>query len=194
MAEAAKMPKVKGALLVGLAMVIKASRDLDWSGETGLTPQDLDTISKGIFASQWYDRNLYEKMGAAVYKLIGKNQPESAFMFGKGVMYDTLVKVYRGPLLSNDPREILTKFALFYGTNWFNFGRAEFTPTPKGGIFHIHDPEGVPFEDGFGSMISGVFSRLVSETRGQNVKIETEKKVSAGTRKTTELILNITWD
>ena len=194
MTEASKQPKVKGALLVGLAMVINSSRDLDWSKEPGLTAQDLALISKGIFASQWYERNLYERMGSAVYKLIGKNQPENAVMFGKGLMYETLIKVYRGPLLSGEPKEILSKFAVFYGTTWFNFGRAEFTPSSKGGIFHIYDPEGVPFGDGFGAMISGVFSRLVSETKGENVKVETEIKRSPGTGKITELILNITWD
>jgi hypothetical protein len=194
MGETAKTPKVKGALLVGMAMVINNSRNLGWSTETELTTQDLDQISKGVFASQWYERDLYQKMGAAVYKLVGKNQPENAFMFGKGVMYDTLIKVYRGPLLSEDPREILAKFALFYGTTWFNFGRAEFRPNSKGGVFHIYDPEGVPFGDGFAAMISGVFHRLVQDSKGENVKIETEKKSTPGTGKINELILNITWD
>jgi len=194
MSESAKTQKVKGALLVGMAMVINSSRNLNWSRETELTPQDLDLIGKGIFSSQWYERKLYERMGVAVYKLLGKNQPENAFAFGKGVMYDTLVKVYRGPLLSQDPKDILAKFAELYGTAWFNFGRAEFTPTEKGGLFHVFDPEGIPFYDGFAAMLRGVFYRLVQESKGQNIKIETEKKHMPGTGRTVELILNLTWD
>jgi hypothetical protein len=194
MSESGKEQKVKGALMVGLAMVIKAGKDIDWLAMTRLTAQDLQLINRGIMSSLWYDRELYERMGEAVYKMIGHNQPEGAFQFGHGIVAETLLKVYRGPLVSSDPKGLLAKFAELYGTAWFNFGKAEFTATPEGGVFKVTDPGGLPFGKGFLCMLKGVFARLVKENQGENVIIDCpEEKLPEG-QKITSAVLNIRWE
>jgi len=194
MSESGKEQKVKGALMVGLAMVIKGSKDIDWLGQTRLTAQDLELIRKGIMSSIWYDKSLYERMGEAVYKVVGKSQPEGAYQFGHGIVAETLLKVYRGPLVSNEPKELFAKFAELYGTAWFNYGKAEFTPTSQGGILKVTDPDGLPFGQGFLAMLKGVFARMVKENQGKNVTIECpEEKLPAG-QKITSATLNIRWE
>lgn len=194
MAEPNKDHKVKGTLLVALAMVINASKNVDWSKETVLTEEDLMQIKKGIMAFQWYDRGLWERMSISVYRLVGKSNPEMAYQFGKGVLADSLLKIYQGSLVTNDFKELTKTFAEFYGTAWFNFGQAEFTLTEKEKIFKIYHPEGIPIQECFIPMVKGVVTRLIESNGGKNVRVECEQEKLALSQKLDTVTFHIYWD
>lgn len=194
MTESGEKLMAKGPLLIPLAMIINNSKQLDWTLETGLSEQDLQFISKGIFASRWYPRELMEKMALAVFKVVGKNQAESAYQFGYGLMAETLIKIYRSPLITQRPAEILSKFSSFYSGTWFNNGKAEFVEIPGGGVFRIKDEEGIPCQVAFVPMMRGVFTRLVKENFGKNVKATVEEEPLINSQKLFTLTLNMSWE
>ena len=194
MTELKKELMAKGPLLIPLALIINNTKHLNWTQGTDLSEADVKLIRKGILSSQWYERSLMERMALAVFKLVGKELPESAFQFGYGVMCETLLKIYRSPLTSNDPREIISKFANFYSGTWFNTGKAEFTPEGKGGVFKIEDPDGIPCPKAFVPMMRGVFSRLVKENGGQNVKVVAVEEPLVSKKKIYTLTLNMSWE
>jgi len=194
MTESKKDLKVKGALMVALAMLINGARDINWTAESELTEADLNLIKKGIMSASWYERSLYERMGNAVYKVIGKGQSAGAFEFGKGILAETMLKIYRGPLIANEPFELLPKFAEFWGNTWFNFGKAEFERLDKGGIIRIFDPNGMPFQKGFLAMVRGFFARMVTESHGKNVIVECDEEKLSDSQLITTATLHIHWD
>jgi hypothetical protein len=194
MKEDDKGPLAKGTILIPLAIIINTFKDLNWTGETELTEQDLKIIRGGILSTKWYERSLLEKMTMATFKLIAKNKPEEVFRFGEGMLSKILLKIYSGPFDSNNPREILAKFASYYGNAWLNSGKAEFIPLEKGGIFRINDPEGIPFQECIVPMLKGVFTGLIKANGGKNIGIECEEESLVHSRKLTTLTANISWE
>jgi hypothetical protein len=193
MTESSQGHKAKGAMLVALAMMINNLKNLDWKS-VGLSEQDLSIIRQGIISSRWYDRYLWERMGMAVFRLVGQGKPESAFAFGHGVLAETLLKIYQGPLTIDDPRDILRKFAIFYGSTWYNFGSAEFKSNEKGGVFSVIHPDGIPIPECFVPMIRGVLSRLVENNHGMNVKVECDEEDRIRKEKLTRIEIKLSWD
>lgn len=194
MTEENKVLLAKGPLLIPLALVINNLKDLNWVGETGLGEDDIKLIRKGVLASRWYPRELMERMALAVFKLVGKNQAQAAAQFGQGVMAETLLKIYRGPLVVNSPVEILTKFASFYSGTWFNTGKAEFVRKDNGGVFQIDDRDGIPCQVCFVPMMRGVFTRLVAENQGRNVRVDAVQETLVHSQRLFALTLNIYWE
>jgi hypothetical protein len=192
--EPYKGHRVKGALLVALATVINASKDVNWSKETVLTEEDLSQIKKGVLAYNWYDRGLWERMSIAVWKLVGKGIAESAYIFGKGMLADTMLKVYQGPLIQKDIREMLRTFAHFYGTVWFNFGSEEFEVTDEGNVLKTIHHDGIPIRECFIPMVKGVVTRMVETNGGINVRVECDEERLADSQKLTTLTLRVYWN
>jgi len=193
MTENTKDHKAKGAMMVALAIMINGMKNLDWI-KAGLSEAELQIIHNGIISSRWYDRALWERMSLAVYRLVGQGKPENAFVFGHGLLADTLLKIYQGPLAIDDPREILGKFAIFYGSTWYNFGKAEFKSLSKGGMFTVVHEDGIPIPECFVPMIRGVLSRLVEENHGKNVKAECGEEYQIISQKLTKLNIELSWD
>jgi hypothetical protein len=193
MSESTKEHKAKGAMMVALAMLINSTKNLDWA-KAGLSEADLQIIHNGIISSRWYERALWERMSLAVYRLVGQSKPENAFVFGHGLLAETLLKIYQGPLAIDDPREILGKFAIFYGSTWYNFGKAEFKSTEKGGVFSVIHEDGIPIPECFVPMIRGVLSRLVEANHGRNVKAEGGEQHQINRQKFTQLNIELSWE
>lgn len=194
MVENAKDLKAKGALLVPLAVIINNMKGVNWAAEGNLSEEEMRSIRKGILASQWYPRDLLERMGMAVYNVAGGGKAEGGFQFGQGIMAEKLLKIYRNPLTENSPKEILMKFASFYNGTWFNGGHAEFTLADRGGVFSIRDQDGIPCQVCFVPMMRGVFTRLVQENGGKNVKVEAVEEPLILKEKINTLTLNIYWE
>lgn len=189
-----KERKVKGALLVALAMLIKNMKNFDWMGQASLTQNDMDLIQIGILSSKWYDAEIWERMGLAVYKVVGQNKPENAYQFGHGILAETLLRVYKGPLQIEDPATLLGKIASLYGDKWYNFGIANFEAKGNGGIFKVQHPDGIPIPECFVPMSRGFFTRLTEESEGKNVKVICLEEGLSHTQKLKELTLKISWE
>ena len=186
--------KVKGTFLIALAMIINHRKDIDWAGQSELTEQDLKRIRERILASAWYELDLFERMGEAVYKLVGGARPEGAYEFGEGIMWRILSDVYKTSLLKGNPQEALTRFSQLYHGIFFNTGKAEFQPTDSGGIFTISDPYGIPTQESFGYMIKSLLARIVKENQGKNVQVICEQEDKFKTEKLKSISYRISWE
>jgi len=186
--------KVKGALLVPLAKIINGMRDINWVAETDVTEEDMKKIKEGILSSGWYDLSLLERMGSAAYKISGKGKPEGAFLFGYGMVVQTLFEIYKSPLMKNDPSEILTRFMNLYRGTWFNNGKAEMEVTENEAIERFIQPIQALRHTYFAYMLKGVLTKLVEEGGGKNVQVKLEEEKLLDTEKLTQLTYHITWE
>jgi len=132
--EKSKERKAKGALLIPLAMIVRARKDLDWEKETELTAQDMDKIKKGILASIWYELEFFERLARAVAKLIAKNDPKVLSEFGKGLMGNMLLNIYRAPMRYDDSFAFFTRVTKLINGTLFNTVKAEFQPLEQGWV------------------------------------------------------------
>jgi len=186
--------KAKGALLIPLALIINSVKNVDWKSAAGLTDEDLQRIRKGILASQWYERELLERMAVAVFKVIGQSKPENAYQFGFGVMAETLLKIYRGPFTEGNPEELLNKFSQFWNGTWFNSGRIEFSMTDQGALSKLTDPNGIICPVCFVPMLRGIVMRLMKENGLKNGKVEIPEEALVHKEKLTTLTIKISYD
>jgi hypothetical protein len=137
---------------------------------------------------------LFDRAGNTVFKLVGQGKPEMAFEFGRGILCKILLSVYRSPLKKNDPTEILTRFAGLYNGTWFQSGIAKFERTETGGSVSVSEPEGIPCQEGFASVLKGVLFQMVKENGGETIKIECQEEAVSQTRKITALNYQISWE
>lgn len=185
--------KVKGTLIIALAMIVNNLKNFNWKGQTLLTDKDLAIIKERIMASSWYDIDFYERLGSSVFKVAGKNRPEGAREFGEGIMWNILVRVYGDRLLRNDPSRALSGFSLLYKGVFFNTGSSEYKPGEAGGVFKISDPLGIPTQESFAPMIQSLLGKIARENGAQNVKVECEQESLIRTSKLNSVSYNISW-
>jgi hypothetical protein len=171
MPERTQDRQVKGTFLIALAMIINHRKDWDWTKHTPLTSQDLNLIRDRILPSTWYEMGLFERMGEATFKMVGKNRPEAAYEFGENIMWQNLVKVYGNSLIKNDPAQALARFANLYQGIFFNTGAAEFKRESSGGIFRITDPLGIPSPESFIPMLKSLLKKIAAENQAQNILV-----------------------
>ena len=88
--------KVKGVMLIDYVRMIRANKGLPW--EEYLTKEDMDIVNAKIFPSSWYSVEIMERMGQAVFLLIGKGDLEMAKIFGEITIQDTFHDVYKDML------------------------------------------------------------------------------------------------
>jgi len=186
--------KVKGALLIPLAMVIRSQKELDWEGKTELTAQDIKLIKKGILASAWYDQKLWERMGNAVWKLVGNGTAEGAYVFGYGIVAKGLLNIYGSKIAKDDPGRILGQFASMYQGTFYTSGSAEFQPTAEGGIFKVSHLEGIPIQECFVPFLRGFLTKIVEENKGENVRVECPEEALVNSQKLSSLTYQMSWE
>jgi hypothetical protein len=186
--------KVKGTLVIALAMIVNDRKNLDWKGQTLLTDKDLAIIKDRIMASSWYDIGFYERLGSAVFKLVGGGRPEGAYQFGEGIMWNILVKIYASSLLKNDPSRALAGFSMLYKGIFFNTGSSEYKAGEAGGVFKISDPLGIPTQESFVPMVKSLLAKIVLENGARNVKVECEQENVLKTEKLKSVNYKISWD
>ncbi len=100
--------KVKGALFLNLIKIIKNAGDLPW--EDHLTRDDMDHVRNMVIPSEWYPADMYERIGMAVWKLVGGGTPEGARAYGALVMNQLLEGIYGSQLKGLGHIEAIRKF------------------------------------------------------------------------------------
>jgi len=186
--------KVKGTLVIALAMIVNDRKSLDWKGQTLLRDKDLAIIKDRILASSWYDIGFYERLGSAVFKLAGRDRPEGAYQFGEGIMWEVLVKIYSSSLLKNDASRALSGFSMLYKGIFFNTGSSEYKPGEAGGVFKVSDPLGIPTQESFVPMVKALVSKIARENGARNVKVECEQEKVLKTEKLKSVSYKISWN
>jgi hypothetical protein len=183
----------KGTFLIALAMIINHRKDLDWLGQTSLTERDMEQIRGKILPSSWYSLDLFERMGSAVFKLVGKEKPEGAYEFGNGIMWQILKKVYSNSLLRNNPGSALSIFATLYNGIFFNTGEAHFEKDESGGTFRITDIFGIPSQESFVPMLKSLLRKIVEENQGRDVRVECPEESVLRSKKLNSATYRIYW-
>jgi len=193
MAIEAHERKVKGTLVIALAMIINHRKDIDWVKDGNISEIDLKRVQERILASNWYETDFYERLGSAVFRLVGKSRPEGAYEFGEGIMWQILKRVYGANLLRNDPKDGLARFAGLYNGIFFNTQQAEFKSTPEGGIFKISDPYGFPTQESFVPMIKSLLAKIVRENNVENISVVCEEESQLISKKLNSATYRISW-
>lgn len=193
MSESNQERKVKGTLVIALAMIVNDRKNLDWKGQTKLTDKDLALIKDRILASGWYDIDFYDRLGSAVFKLAGNSRSEGAYQFGDGIMWAILSKTYASSLVRNNPGQGLKTFAVLFKGNFFNTGNAEYKDTDTGGVFKISDPFGIPTPESFVPMIKALLSRIARENGARGVKVDCEQESQVGSGQLNEANYKLSW-
>jgi hypothetical protein len=107
----ATQDQIKGILLVDFARIIRARKDLPW--DKYLIEEDMNLIQGKIMPGAWYPIEILERVGYAVFVLVGKGDLKNAWAFGAFTIEDTFRKVYKNILFDKlDPVEMITKFIL----------------------------------------------------------------------------------
>jgi len=193
MLEANQERKVKGTLVIALAMIVNDRKKMDWKSQTTLTDKDLALIKDRILPSGWYDIEFYDRLGSAVFKVAGNNRPEGAYQFGDGIMWNILSKTYANSLVRNSPGQGIKTFAVLFKGNFFNTASAEYQDSETGGVFKISDPLGIPTQESFVPMIKALLSRIARENGAKGVRVDCEQESKLGSEKLTEVNYKITW-
>lgn len=116
--------KVKGILLMDPVRFIRANKDLPW--EEYLTREDMELVKGNILPSTWYPFDVFERVGYAVFMLIGKGDFNLAKAFGAFTVQETYKKVYENLLFNEkDPLSLLKKF-LAMRKQFFRFKDPDF--------------------------------------------------------------------
>ena len=112
------MSKVKGALLVDFAKVIRDNKDRDW--KKYLNEEDLKIISGTVMPSAWYDTGTYERAGFAIFQEVGQGKPANAFIWGKFLIEDLGKRFYKNLISFGDPIGSFKSCQTFLN-QWFAF-------------------------------------------------------------------------
>jgi len=187
--------KVKGTFLIALAMIINHRKDINWTASSELTEEDLQKIRTRILPSTWYELDFFERMGDAVYKLVGGGKPEGAYEFGEGIMWRIISDVYQTSLLKGKPQDALKRFAQLYQGIFFNTGTANLIEEKEKQLkFEIQDPYGIPVQYSFVPMLKSLLAKIVRENNGKNVKVKCEQEDKLAREKLTKVSYKITWE
>lgn len=75
--------EVKGTVMVDYAKMYRANKGLDWTKY--LYPEDIKILEGKVGEQEWYPFETYERLGYAVFMLIGKGNPDSVRFYGAAV-------------------------------------------------------------------------------------------------------------
>jgi hypothetical protein len=180
--------RVKGTLFREYVQMIRNNKNIDWAKH--LTPEELVYINQLIVASQWYPMQIYQRMGAAIFKEIARGNLESARLWGKVTM-DNLVGLYKETLVvKGSPIETLAKFKII-NQHFFDFeGFGVTVLDPNHVTIKIDRDFGTLAASAYCNQMLGSFQRLIELAGGREVRAEFTAKIWEGAPNT---IVDIKW-
>jgi hypothetical protein len=110
------MAEVKGSILINVARLIRSLKDVDWKKH--LNDKDLEIIHNRLLPSSWYPLDTYVRAEVAIYKEVGKSNPDAARMWGRYIMDQLVSTVYHNISLEKDPMVALEKFEMYTGMHY----------------------------------------------------------------------------
>ncbi len=103
--------KVKGALLIDYVRIIRANKDMPW--DEYLKEGDMTLVNGQVIPSTWYPLDAFERIGYAIFMLLGKGDLKVAKAFGALTMQETFHKIYQNVIFKDqDPVSVLNKFVV----------------------------------------------------------------------------------
>lgn len=99
--------RVKGTLFAEYVRTLRSVKQVDWTAH--LQPEDLPYLSQRIDFATWYPMDTYERMGLAIFDVLGQGNLNGVRQFGRHTietLYDAEPELFEG----RDPREIFMRF------------------------------------------------------------------------------------
>jgi hypothetical protein len=188
------MSKVKGAVLMNLAKLIRDNKDRSWSKY--LSEDDLKVLQGTVMPNSWYPMEIYERAAFGIFNEIGQGKVENAWTWGKFLIEDLGKRFYRNLVTYQDPVGSLEKCHVFL-KQWFQFDDPKFIPIevePQGKnqakiIFRYERP--LDFFEASVHQIAGSMERIVELNGGKEVKTSIVEMFPK--RTVPYAVLNISW-
>lgn len=117
------MSKIKGALLMEYARLIRDNKDHDW--KKYLTDEDDKIIFGSVMPNAWYPLIAYEHAGEAIFKEIAKSDTKNARLWGRFVIEDLGNRFYHNLVRFHEPEGALERCKTFV-QHWFRFDDQKF--------------------------------------------------------------------
>jgi len=178
---------VKGTMVIDIVKTIKGFKDINWNQI--LSPQAQELISRKIILSNWYPFEAVLSCITAIYKILGKGDPEAARAWGKVNGKRLFETIYRNVVESGDPLRSLEKLALIVSLNFshgIKFEREQIGEQHLQVKIYDNDPRTEPIY----YFILGWSDALNEIMPGVNIKAEIVKKHWQGDPAT---VLDIRW-
>jgi len=188
------MSKVKGALLMNFAKLIRDNKDRAWSKY--LTEDDMKVLFGTVMPNSWYPLDIYERAGFAIFNEIGQGKLQNAWTWGKFLIEDLGSRFYRNLVSYQEPIGSLERCRTFLN-QWFQFDDPKFIPLevePQGKnqakiIYRYERP--LDFFEASVNQIAGSMERIVELNGGKEVK--TSIVELAAKRNVPYAVLSISW-
>ncbi len=184
--------QIKGVLLVDFARIYHANRNLPW--EKYLTEGDLELVQGKIMPSSWYPFSVLERIGYAVFMLVGKGDLKNAWAFGAFTMHDTYRKIYQNVLFDKiDPAEVIKKFIVLrkqfikFRQPGFDVLKLEMTGENQAMItFKL--PQNGNYIEPYTHQIAGGMEKLLELSGARDVQVDI-KRIQSDTESASEIEL-----
>jgi len=178
---------VKGHVVHDFTKMIRANPDLPWSEH--LLPEDLDLIRQFILPGSWYPIGFVNRVGLAVFKLLGREDYAFARVYGASIA-DQMNEDHPNMVVKGDPRQTLERYIRIQRTS-YSFDAFEIEEKGPNHI-HVHifslpDELGIPV---YAEQIAGTDIRLIELSGYPGATVELSRSEDEGMVKTT---MDIRW-
>ncbi len=156
----------------------------------------MDLVQGRIMPSTWYPFDAFERIGYAVFKLVGKGDLNTARVFGAFTMQETYHKVYENVLFQEkDPTTVLKKFVTLR-RQFFKFQDTDIDPLKMKALEEnkvkmiIKAPEPSEYLEPYANQLAGGFEKLLEMAGAKDVQAKI-LKIQSETEPTSEI--ELTW-
>jgi len=179
---------IKGILLVDYVKMIRGNPDQPWSDY--LSAEDLEQVSQLILPASWYPLEFFQRVGAAVFKIIAKENYEVLRVFGR-TMADKIHDENPGMVSHGRARDTLRKYRAV-NERVYSFQPVETDDIGPGHlVFHTFS---TPDEYGakmIMEIVAGSIERLIALSGGRNINIRLIEAVWEGADQNS---IEVTWE
>jgi len=169
------MSKIKGALLLDLAKIIRENKNRDW--KKYFNEADLKIISGTVMPSEWYDIGTYERAGFAIFQEIGQGKLPNAWIWGKFLIEDLGKRFYKNLVSFEDPFGSFKSCQTFLN-QWFLFDDPKFQAIvveqtgPSSVKISVKYDHPIDFFEASVHQVAGSMERIAELNGGKEVSIK----------------------
>jgi len=167
------MSKVKGALFMNLAKMIRENKDKNW--DKYLTDGDKQIVYESVMPNSWYPIGVYERSAYAIFMEMGDGKLESAWAWGRFLIEDLGNRFYHNLVKFNDPVGSFERCNKFLN-QWLKYDDPDFVPlevekiSDKSVKIIVRHEKKIPFFEAMVHQVAGSMERIAELNGGKIVK------------------------
>jgi hypothetical protein len=182
------MPRqVKGPLFAEYVRTLRSVKQVDWTKY--LQEEDLPYLTQAIDYARWYPMDTYERMGLAIFDVLGQGNLNAVRQFGRHTI-ETLYEAEPDLFEGRDPREIFMRFQVLRQA-MFDFKAAEVVAIRDGrAVLEVGYGMSPRAEEAASWQSVGFLERLMELSGAKEVEVTLASCSWKGDESTR---LNVTW-